>query len=281
MTPLRQRMIEDLKINGLSEPTQKQYVYAVSHLAQHFSRSPDELTEQDLRDYFIHRTQVEKVSRSTSTVDICSIKFLFEITLQRAWPVLKFVRPAKSEKLPVVLSQEEICTIFSHVRSPHHCITLQLIYSCGLRLCEGLAVQVPDIDGQRQQLRVDQGKGNKDRYVPLSKRTLELLRHYWDRFRPPKPYFVLNRKTGKPFSPKTVQSAFTSALKKSAITKKVSIHSLRHSYATHLLEHGVDLRLIQRFLGHKSLKTTAKYLHITWALQDRAARTIDKLMNRL
>jgi len=281
MTPLRQRMIEDLKVRGLSETTQKQYVYSISHLARHFNRSPEKLTEQDLKDYFIHRTQVEKVSRSTSTVDICSIKFFFEFTLQREWPVLKFVRPPKSEKLPVVLSQEEIRTILGHVQSPHHCITLQLIYSCGLRLSEGLAVQVPDIDGQRQQLRIDQGKGNKDRYVPLSKRTLELLRCYWDRFRPPKPYLVLNPKTGKEFSPKTVQSAFSKALKKSEITKKVSVHSLRHSYATHLLEHGVDLRLIQRFLGHKSLKTTAKYLHITWTLQDRAAKTIDSLMNTL
>ena len=280
MTPLRKRMIEEMKLQGLSESTQKAYVYQVAKLAKHYNRSPDQLSEEDVRDYFIHCIDKEKVSRSASTVGICSVKFLFVKILHRKWSVLDVVRPPKSEKLPIVLSQDEILAILAKVKSVHHRMTLQLIYSCGLRISEGLSIRVGDIDGKRRQLRVDQGKGNKDRYVPLPERTLRLLREYWQKFQPSE-FLFINPRTSKTFTRKTLHAAFCNAVKKSGVRKNVSVHSLRHSYATHLLENGIDLRLIQLFLGHKSLKTTTRYLHLTWKLRAKAATTLNTLMKNL
>ena len=184
MTPLRQRMIEDLQLRGMSERTQDSYVRSVRQLAEHYMKSPDKITEEELRDYFLHVKNVKKWSRSTSTIALCGIKFFYDHTVKRDWPTLTFVRAKREKKLPVILSQEEVRRIFKNVELPRYRVCLKTICSCGLRLAEGIHLQVPDIDGSRMLVHVH-GKGAKDRYVPLPETTLQLLRQYWKTHRNP------------------------------------------------------------------------------------------------
>jgi site-specific recombinase XerD len=175
MTPLRKHMIEDMQLRGLSARTQEVYLYAVRDLARYFRRSPDQLKDEDLRRYFLYLRTEKKLSRSSTTIALCAIKFLYETTLQQPWPTLELVRPPKQYKLPVVLSREEVRRILAEVRIALYRVCLTTIYSCGLRLSEARQLRVTDIDSSRMMLRIH-GKGNKDRYVPLPQRTLELLR---------------------------------------------------------------------------------------------------------
>jgi integrase/recombinase XerD len=174
MTQLRQRMIEDLQLRGLSERTQEMYVRAVRQLAEHYHKSPDRITEEELRDYFLYLKNVKHYSRSASTIALCGIKFFYTHTLQREWTTLTFVRPPREKKLPVILSPTEVRTILAGVQLPRYRICLSTIYACGLRLQEGTHLQVSDIDSARMCLHVRLGKGAKDRYVPLPRRILEL-----------------------------------------------------------------------------------------------------------
>src|SRR5437667_2944029 len=178
MTPLRKRMIEDLQLKGYSPATQIRYVMAVQQLARHYRKSPAQMNEEELRGYFLHLTQVEHCARGSLKIALAGIKFCFTTTLQRPWPVLGLLRAFKEEKLPVVLSRTEVRGVLNCVRAPLYRACLSTIYACGLRISEGAAVQVSDVDGQRQLLRV-RGKGNKDRQVPLAEPTLELLRAFW------------------------------------------------------------------------------------------------------
>ena len=267
MTPLRKRMIEDLQLKGYSPATQQAYLNAVCKLANHYRKSPAEVSEEELRAYFLHLAQTERCARSTLKIAIAGIRFLFAITLQKPWPVLGLVRACKEKKLPVVLSRAEVRTVLGCVRAPVYRACLNTIYACGLRISEGVAVQVGDVDGQRKMLRV-RGKGNKDRQVPLSEPTLESLRGFWKLHRS-RPWLFPARL--QPRSPEqdgpvdrdNLRYAFEAALEQSGIKKSATVHSLRHSYATHLLEAGVQLRLIQEILGHRSPSTTAIYTHLT------------------
>ena len=284
MTHLRQRMIEDMQLRGLSERTQGSYVRAVRQLAEYYGRSPDQLSEEELRQYFLYLKNEKQASRSTCTVALCGIKFLYEYTLQRDWPTLSFVRPPRERKLPVVLSREEVCRILGCLRRPHYRVCLSTIYSCGLRLQEGVQLQVADIDSARKLLHVRLGKGAKDRYVPLPDRALELLRAYWITHRHPVWLFPAQKgvttATG-PMCESGVQRAFRAALQESGIQKRASVHTLRHSYATHLLEAGVNLRVIQTWLGHRSPSSTALYTHLTHKTEDLATEAVNELMNDL
>ena len=168
MTPLRQRMLEDMQLRGLSPATQRAYLQAVQHFAHHFGKSPDQLTEEQLRQYFLYLRNDKRVSRSTSTIALCAIKFLVEHTLQRSWPILDFIRPPKQHKLPVVLSVDEVQRILGWVRLPHYRVCLTTIYAAGLRLSEGVHLTVAQIDSARMLIHIQGGKGGKDRYVPLS-----------------------------------------------------------------------------------------------------------------
>ena len=287
MTPLRQRYIEDMQLRDLSEPTQEMYARAVRQLAEYYGKSPAQISDEELRQYFLYLKNVKKRSRSTSTIALCAIKLLYEQTLNREMPTLNQVRPAAEQKLPVVLSREEVHRVLGCLRQPHYRVCLSTIYSCGLRVGECVRLQISDIDSARMQLRVRQGKGRKDRYVPLPERTLELLREYWLSHRHAVWLFPARNRGGavplatQPMNRKGVNVAFAAALKESGVQKQATVHTLRHSWATHLLEAGVSLRTIQTYLGHSSPRTTALYTHLTQLTETQAAKAIDQLLEGL
>lgn len=288
MTDLRKRMIETLQLRGYSLRTQECYVRAVRQLAEHYQKSPDLISDEELRDYFLHIKNVKKYSRAASTIAICGIKFFFEKTLGKQFTTLELVRAPREKKLPTILSVEEVLAILSLVRLPRYRICLSTIYSCGLRLQEGTHIQVGDIDSSRGMLHVSHGKGGKDRYVPLPQRTLELLREYWKTHRNPVWMFpsegkdhIPLKQSSEPIHKSSVQDAFRAALKEAKINKAASVHTLRHSWATHLLEAGVNLRLIQEYLGHSSPQTTSIYTHLTARAEDLGRAAINQVMDKL
>ena len=287
-TPLRQRMIEDLQLHGFAAKTQDAYLRAVKQLAEHYHKSPDQITEEELRQYLLYLTNEKHVAASTFTVTLCGLKFFYEQTLQRTWATLELARPAREQKLPVVLSISEVHQILGRLQRPHYRVCLTTIYSCGLRLQEGVQLQVNEIDGARHMLHVRLGKGGQDRYVPMPDHTLTLLRQYWSTHRHPVWLFPAPTRLGVPRAAATrpmdesgVQRAFHAALQASGIPKAASVHTLRHSYATHLLEEGVDLRVIQVYLGHRSPQTTALYTHLTQPTEQRAIEAINRVMAEL
>lgn len=289
MTPLRQRMLEDMQLRGFAARTQEAYLYAVSQLAQHCHKSPDAITEEELRQFFLYLVNVKHVARATHTIFLCGIKFFFERTLGRQWGTFELLRPPRQHKLPVVLSREEVRRILGLVRIRVYRVCLTTIYACGLRLMEGARLQLSDVDSARMVLHIH-GKAARDRYVPLPIATLEQLRAFWSTHRSPRWLFPAPTRRGLahslaheggPLTRSSLQSAFVAAVKRSGIAKKAHVHTLRHSYATHLLEDGVSLRLIQEYLGHTSPKTTALYTHLTQALHQAASAPINRLMHGL
>lgn len=288
MTELRKRMIECLQLRGLSERTQEAYVRAVRQLSEHYHKSPDLITEEELRQYFLYLKNVKHYSRPTATIAICGLKFFFERTLAKDWTTFNLVRPAPEQKLPVILSLAEVRQILARVRLPRYKVCLSTIYSCGLRLQEGTHLQVADIDSARMMIHVRHGKGAKDRYAPLPERTLQLLRQYWLTHRNSRLLFpspghgqVPLTTATEPLHYSSVQDAFRAALKASGNNKRASVHTLRHSWATHLLEAGVNLRLIQEWLGHNSPATTSVYTHLTVKAEQLGATAINQIMSDL
>lgn len=292
MTALRQRMIEDLQLAGMGERTQECYVRSVRQLSEYYGKSPDQIGEEEIRSYFLHVKNEKNWARPTCTIAICGIKFFWEQTLKRDWSIVGLVRPAREKKLPVILTRGEVIAIMRSVRHFRYRVCLETIYSLGLRLQEGTRLQVCDMDSARMVVHVRNGKGGKDRYVPLPKRTLQLLREFWPTHRNDTWLFPrigrgrsgsydLSRPINKPFSKEVVQAAFREALKASGIRKKAHVHTLRHSYATHLLEVGVNLRQIQTNLGHNSPATTSIYTHLTGVAREKARQHLDGIMNEL
>jgi integrase/recombinase XerD len=288
MTPLRQRMTEDMQLAGYSARTQQAYVGAVGRMFAHFQCKPAHLTEEQLREYFLYLANERKVSRPTATIALCGVKFFFEKTLHRSWPALELIRPRAQKKLPVVLSRDEVQRILAEVQTPVYRACLKTIYSCGLRLMEAVQLQVPDIDSGQMALHIH-GKGGKDRYVPLPERTLALLREFWMTHRslpwvfPATEWGMSKLKPGAipTIGPHSLQEAFKHAVKRAGISKRAHIHSLRHSYATHLLEMGVNLRIIQENLGHNSARTTQIYTHLTKEARDAVVHPLNELMKDL
>lgn len=280
-------MIEDLQLRGMAERTQEAYVLAVRQLAKYFQKPPDELEDEDLREYFLYLMNEKKAARSTSTISLCGIKFFYEKTLGKQWRVLELVRPAKESKLPVVLSIGEVGRILGGVKSNHYRACLTLIYACGLRLLEGVQMRVKQIDGERKQVHVRGGKGNKDRYVPIPGITLEKMRAYWGEHRNREWLFPAKRsgtrvRAGEgPMNGSGVQRAFRASLRESGGNKEATVHTLRHSYATHLLEAGVNLRVIQNYLGHASIVTTARYLHLTQVGRGKSIEVINQMLTEV
>jgi site-specific recombinase XerD len=275
-----------MQLHGYSPKTQSCYVGAVRALAKYFGQSPDRITEEQLRQYFLHLTLEKKVARTTATIALCAIKFFFQNTLQRNWTCFKLLRPPKSKKLPVVLSRQEVQQILGSVRMPIYRVCLTTIYSGALRLNEGRCLQIADLDTARMLLRV-RGKGAKDRLVPLSHKTLLRLRQLWPSHRSPtwlfpavtRPHNVQN--DCGPVTRTALQRAFRRALQHSGVRKAAHVHTLRHSMATHLLEAGVNLRVIQNLLGHATPNTTALYTHLTQQVRDSVLAPINDLMNGL
>jgi integrase len=290
MTHLRKRMLEDMQLKGFSERTQECYLRSVRLLSQHFNKPPDQITEEELRAYFLYVKNVKKWKRATVTISLCGIKFFYTQTLKKQWTTFDLVRPKREKRLPVVLTRDEIQRILACVRLSCYRVCLLTIYSCGLRLTEGCTLKVSDIDGQRMVIHVEQGKGGKDRYVPLPNRTLVELRNWYKTHRNPNWIFPAAGRPGKhdefswairPTPITNVQDAFREALRKSGVNKRASVRTLRHSYATHLVELGVNLRLIQEYLGHMSPKTTAIYAHLTDVAQNQANKIINRFMDAL
>jgi len=285
MTALRQRFIEDLQLRGLGEKTQQHYVRAVRQLAEHYGKSPDCISEEQLRQYFLYLHNGKHLAPSSFNAILCALKFFYQHTLQREWPTLELVRPQHAKKLPVVLSVTEVHHLLSCVRTPLYRACLSTIYACGLRLQEGVHLQVRDIDSQRMVIHVRQGKGARDRYVPLPAVTLTILRQYWPSHRHPVWLFpartsleVPRASAPRPVALRSVQRAFELARQASGILKPATVHTLRHSYATHLLEAGVNLRLIQAYLGHSSPETTAIYTHLTRKADELALEAINRVI---
>jgi integrase/recombinase XerD len=285
MTPLRKRMSEDLQLKGYSPKTQLAYLQAVHKLAGHYAKSPAAISEEELRAYFLHLTRVERCAYGTLKIALAGIKFCFAVTLQRHWPVLGLLRAGKEKKLPVVLSRAEVRAVLHCVRAPVYRVCLNTIYACGLRISEGAALQVTDVDGERKVLRV-RGKGNKDRQVPLAQPTLESLRAFWKLHRS-KPWLFPARLQPRspsqegPVDTTNLRYAFQGALAQSGVKKPATVHSLRHSYATHLLEAGVQLRLIQEVLGHRNPATTAIYTHLTAEVRTQLVEPLEALTQNL
>lgn len=285
---LRQRFLDDLQLQGLSTRTQQAYARTVRQLADHVKKSPTHITEEELRQYFLHVNNVKHWSRGTITQAICGITFFYEHTLKRQWTTLEVIRPPKEQKLPGILTVEEVRHILSVIRLLRYKACLTTIYSCGLRIKEAVHLQVRDIDSARMVVHGRLGKGGKDRYVPLPQPTLDLLRAYWKTHHNPVWLFPAVGRGGigectatAPMPLSSVQQAFRAAVKDAGITKDARVHTLRHSYATHLLEAGVNLRQIQAFLGHNSVQTTAAYTHLTQISTTQACEAITALMQDL
>lgn len=276
MSTLRQKMTEDMQLKGLAVRTQEAYVNAVLQLSRHLKKSPDRIDEQELREYFLYLKNEKRVADSTFSIALCGIKFFYEYTLGKEWHTLQLVRPDRQKKLPVVLSTEEVKRVLDCVHRFPYQICLHTIYACGLRLLEGTRLRVKDIDSDRKMIHVVQGKGNKDRYVPLPDHTLMLLRHHWLTHRNPNWMFPA-RNGLDAINETTIQKAFRAALYESGVHKDASVHTLRHSYATHLLEAGIDLRVIQAYLGHASPATTAIYTHLTSVTEAQVNQRINQI----
>jgi integrase/recombinase XerD len=284
VSPLRQRMIEDMHLHRFSPKTQASYVRSVEGLTRYHGRAPDLLSEEDIRKYFVHLTCERKLARPTVTIALCGIKFFYEKTLKRDWSLTGVPTPKREKKVPVVLTRKQVTAILACVRELRHRACLSLIYACGLRLGEACRVMVGDIDRVRGLLRVG-GKGAKQRYIPLPESLLPLLEACWRSHRNPTWLFPLvgrggrqGRITDRHVPMGTVQQAFRKAYRQSGVTKKVSVHSLRHAYATHLLEAKVELRQIQEWLGHSSPSTTTIYAHLTQRSSQASAQVVERLM---
>lgn len=230
MNALRQKMIEDMQLHGFALRTQEAYLLAVRQLAKHYRKSPDQIEEEELRQYFLFLKNEKQAARATCTIALCGIKFFFQQTLGREWKTFEFLRPPKEKKLPVVLSVAEVGRVLACVHRSRYRVCLTTIYACGLRLLEGVHLQVKDIDGERQLLHIHQGKGNKDRYVALPSACLKMLRGHWLTHRNPLWLFPSPlEESPQPMNESGVQRAFRAAVQESGVHKQATVHTLRHS----------------------------------------------------
>ena len=268
MTTLRQRMIEDLRIRNYSDRTIPLYVNRVVKFAQYFGRSPHLLGPAEIRQYQVFLTKKKNRSWSEFKQTVCALRFFYRVCLNQEWIIEHIPFPRPEKKLPVILSLQEIDRFFEGIGNLKHRTLLLTIYATGLRISEALHLHLEDIDSARRLVRVRQGKGHKDRYVPLSETLLRQLRTYWKEDRPG-PWLFPGADSQRPLGVRSVQRVCQRAAAKAALSKGVTPHRLRHCFATHLLEAGTDLKTIQVLLGHRSLSTTSVYLHVAAASTSR------------
>lgn len=280
MSPLRQKLTEDLQIRNYSPHTIDAYVRCVANFAKHFGKSPDLLTPEHVREYQLFLVQQQHLSWGTVVQTVCALRFFYQQTLGRKWMIDFIPYPKLPKKLPLVLSQEEVLALLQATTNLRHHTILATIYATGLRVSETANLLVSDIDSNRQLIGVRQGKGRKDRFVMLSPTLLELLRRYWKAYKPT-PYLFLGDIPGHPISREGIHYICQKAVTAAHLTKSATPHSLRHSFATHLLEAGTDLRTIQLLLGHNSLRTTAIYLHVSNLALRRTTSPLDLLPTNL
>ena len=262
MSPLRKQMDEDMVVRGLAVRTRESYLEAVAALAKYYGRRPDQIDEAQVQRYIVHLLQDRKLAWSSCNVALQGLKFFYRVTLKRRSAEFYIPTPRQPQKLPQILSAEEVTRIIEHSVNPKHRMLLMTAYGTGVRLSELCHLKLTDIDSERMVVRVEQGKGAKDRYTLLSARLLKELREYWAAFRPRPWLFTSSAGTG-PLCEATAQKIFYGAKRRAGITKQCGIHGLRHAFATHLLEAGVDLATIQRLMGHGHISSTMRYLHLT------------------
>ena len=262
MTPLRQRMTEDMQVRNLALNTQTSYLQQASLFARHFNKSPEQLGPEDIRAYQVYLTNERKLSPSSILIAVSALRFLYKVSLKKDWTLEEIIpAPKKPQRLPVVLSPEEVLHFLQCVGSTKHRAILTTCYAAGLRISEAVRLKVANIDSERMVIRVQQGKGQKDRDVMLSPKLLQILRSWWP-VNKPKQWLFPGDRVEDHISSDAVELACQKAHQRCGIAKPVTPHSLRHCFATHLLESGTDLRTIQLLLGHRSLATTARYLRI-------------------
>jgi integrase/recombinase XerD len=276
MTPLRQRMIEDMRLRNFTPATQRSYVHYVAEFARYFNLSPEQLDVEAIHQYLLYLLQERRLSPESVNTCVSALKFLYLTTLEMPWTDEYFPRAKRPVKLPVVLSHEEILLFFDHVTGMKNRAALMTCYGAGLRVSEAVALKVDDIDSQRMLIRVRQGKGQKDRYAMLSPRLLQVLRRYWMAFRPSL-YLFPSWRQNRHMCAASLQMACREAAARSRLRKRITVHTLRHSFATHLLENGTDLRVIQVLLGHNQIDTTARYTSVSPQLVAATVSPLDRL----
>jgi integrase/recombinase XerD len=277
MTELRRRMDDDMLARGLADRTRESYLWAVTGLAQYYHRSPDQISDSEIQAYLLHLLRDRQQAWSTCNIVVSGLRFFYHTTLKRDRTAFTIPSPRQSGALPVILSREEVQRLMTHARTLRHRTMLLTAYAAGLRLTEIVHLQVADIDSARMTIRVVQGKGGKDRYTVLAPRLLEALRTYWRAEHPRSWLFPARRDPARPMDPSGLQKAYQRAKQRAGITKPGGIHTLRHCFATHCLEAGVDLHTIQRLLGHGHLTTTTRYFQLTRHTQVAPGSPLDLL----
>jgi site-specific recombinase XerD len=280
MGKLRDQMLVDLQLCGAKPRTQKTYLREAENLAKYFNRSPAELGEDELKEYLLYLMKERHLSEGTFRFYVAGLKFLYRTTLKREWAVEKIRYPRAKRKLPVVLDLSEVESLFSVTKNLKHKAILMITYSSGLRVSETASLKLTDIDSKRMMVRITQGKGGKDRYSILSQTTLEQLRQYWKKYRPTEWLFD-GQKKDHPITTHSIQLMFYAAKKRAGITKPVSVHTLRHSFATHLIEAGTSLHHVQLLLGHRSPTTTTIYLHVSRLNLAQVISPLDRAANQV
>lgn len=259
---LRTRMEHALIVRGRSERTREAYVHAVAELARYYRRPPDQLTDREVQQYLLHLIQERRLAWSSCRVAVAGLRFFYEITLGRARAAFTVPLPKGAQKLPEILSREEVARLLASVATLKHRVLLMTTYAGGLRVGEVVRLRGTDLDAERMLIRVEQGKGRKDRYTLLSRRLLEELRHY-ERVYRPTPWLFPQRRHAVPMDPSSALRIYHGAKARAGIRKHGGIHALRHAFATHLLESGTDVVTIQSLLGHGSIKSTLRYVHLS------------------
>jgi integrase/recombinase XerD len=264
MTELRRRMIDAMTVRGFSPRTHESYIAAVRGLAKHYRRSPDELSVQEVEAYLVHLVTKRGLSASTCNVAANAFKFLYHVTLGRDAVAFDVPAPKQPQRLPEILSREEVARLIEAPANPKHRLLLATIYAAGLRVSEAVRLRVTDVDRERMTLRVEQGKGRKDRVLPLSRKLLGRFATYWTK-EPPRVWLFPARRSNRHVDVTVAQKVFTTAKLRTGIQKRCGIHGLRHAFATHLIESGADIPTVQRLLGHRSVSTTMRYFHLSQA----------------
>jgi integrase/recombinase XerD len=278
MTPLRQRFIEDMQLRNFAPTTQRSYIHYVTEFARYFNRSPEQLDLEAVRQYQLYLLQDRKLSAQSANTFISAVQFLYLETLEMPWRKEEFPRARVAARLPVVLGPEEVRRLFQSIAGLKNRAALMLCYGAGLRVSEAVAVKVEHIDSERMLLRVEHGKGGKDRYTLLSPALLEVLRTYWRIVRPAGPWLFPSWRSEHHLSAGSLQRACREAWQLAGLPKRVSPHTLRHSFASCLLENHVDTRVIQVLLGHSSIETTARYTAVSPAQIAATASPLDQLL---
>ena len=275
MSPLRRRMIEDMTVRNLSPATQRSYLAAVSKLSRYFGRSPDRLGLEDVRTFQVHLVAIGMSWPALNQI-VCALRFFYGVTLGHDAIPERIAYAREPRKLPVVLSADEVVRFLEAIPSLKSRTALTTVYAAGLRVSEVVLLKITDIDSQRMVIRVEQGKGGKDRYVMLSPQLLRILRSYW-RFARPQRWLFPGRDEDRPLAPTVLHAACRSARSAAGLSKQVTVHTLRHSFATHLLENGADVRIIQVLLGHASLASTARYTQVATKTISNTPSPLDRL----